>query len=105
MPPLIPSSIQANTPTESVAESTRRPLYHVSAGELDIEVKELEEQLTKIFRVGLRWGAVVLLDEADVLMTRRSSSELQRNAIVAGKRPASPRRLIGRAKPLQSSSA
>lgn len=99
----VPSPVQANRPTESVAESTRRPLYHVSTGELDIEVKELESQLTKIFRVGLRWGAVVLLDEADVLMTRRSSSELQRNSIVAGKRPAP--RLLGRADPLQSSSA
>lgn len=58
----------------------------MSTGELDIEVKEIEKQLAKIFRVGLRWGVVV----ADVLMTRRSSSELQRNAIVAGKRPVSP---------------
>ncbi|KAF2001485.1 hypothetical protein P154DRAFT_574832 [Amniculicola lignicola CBS 123094] len=61
---------------ESVAESTRKPLYHVSTGELDTEVKKLEDSLANIFRLGLRWGAVVLLDEADVLMTKRSSLEL-----------------------------
>jgi len=44
----------------------------------------MEEELTKIFRLGLRWGAVVLLDEADVLMANRNAKELQRNAIVAG---------------------
>ncbi|KAK4201840.1 hypothetical protein QBC40DRAFT_323006 [Triangularia verruculosa] len=68
---------------ESVAESTRRPLYQISTGELDTGVQGLEDQLTKMFRVGLRWGAVVLLDEADVLMTERKTTELQRNAIVA----------------------
>jgi len=70
--------------TESVAESTRRPLYHVSTGELSTEVASLEKQLVDIFRLGSRWGAVVLLDEADVLMQQRTASDLQRNAIVAG---------------------
>ena len=74
-----------------MAESTGRPLYHVSAGELNIDdVNGLEEQLTKIFRLGRRWGAVVLLDEADVLMIRRNSADLKRNAIVASEPPFSP---------------
>lgn len=34
--------------------------------------------------LGHRWGAVVLLDEADVLMSQRTPSDLERNAIVAG---------------------
>lgn len=73
-----------------MAESTHRPLYHVSTGELSANVKQLEGQLTEIFRLGLRWGAVVLLDEADVLMTKRSTTELERNAIVAGTKPPDP---------------
>jgi hypothetical protein len=44
----------------------------------------VEEKLTSIFDLGKRWKAIVLLDEADVVMTKRSSSELERNAIVAG---------------------
>lgn len=68
---------------ESVAESARRPLYRVTTGELSTDVKELETQLRDIFRLGARWRAVVLLDEADVLMTQRSVADLKRNAIVA----------------------
>ncbi|KAF6817577.1 AAA family ATPase [Colletotrichum sojae] len=78
-----PPGLGKTLTAESVAESTRRPLYHVSTGELSANVKKLETQLTDIFRLGLRWGAVVLLDEADVLMTKRSTTELERNAIVA----------------------
>ncbi|KAF6835377.1 AAA family ATPase [Colletotrichum musicola] len=62
-----PPGLGKTLTAESVAESTHRPLYHVSTGELSANVKELEGQLTQIFRLGLRWGAVVLLDEADVL--------------------------------------
>lgn len=70
---------------ESVAESTQRPLYHVTTGELSIDVDKLESQLSAIFRLGARWNAVVLLDEADVLMSRRTIEDLRRNSIVAGK--------------------
>jgi hypothetical protein len=70
--------------SESVAESARRPLYRVTTGELSINVENLEKQLTDIFRLGARWKAVVLLDEADVLMSKRSVNNLQQNSIVAG---------------------
>jgi hypothetical protein len=71
--------------SESVAESARRPLYRVTTGELSTDVEKLEKQLGDIFRLGARWKAVVLLDEADVLMSRRTVEDLRRNSIVAGK--------------------
>lgn len=43
--------------------------------------------MTSVFELGKRWKAIILLDEADVVMTKRSSSELERNAIVAGELP------------------
>ena len=69
---------------ESVAESAQRPLYRVTTGELSTEVEKLEKQLSDVFRLGARWKAVVLLDEADVLMSRRTVEDLRRNSIVAG---------------------
>ncbi|KAF6835424.1 AAA family ATPase [Colletotrichum plurivorum] len=78
-----PPGLGKTLTAESVAESTGRPLYHVSTGELSTQVAVLEKQLTDLFRLGLRWGAVVLLDEADVLMAKRTTTELDRNAIVA----------------------
>ncbi|OAA65431.1 ATPase, AAA-type, core [Niveomyces insectorum RCEF 264] len=78
-----PPGLGKTLTAESVAESTKRPLYHVSTGELSIEVHDLENQLSEIFRLGARWNAVVLLDEADVLMSKRTTDDLRRNAIVA----------------------
>lgn len=40
--------------------------------------------MTSVFNLGKRCAAIVLLDEADVAMTKRSSSKFERNAIVTG---------------------
>ncbi|KAI1108790.1 P-loop containing nucleoside triphosphate hydrolase protein [Nemania sp. NC0429] len=68
---------------ESVAEDLNRPLYSISGGELSTDVTVLEESLNKIFDLAKRWDAVSLLDEADVLLCKRSSAEMDRNAVVA----------------------
>ncbi|KAL0942280.1 AAA family ATPase [Colletotrichum truncatum] len=57
-----PPGVGKTLTAESVAESTQRPLYHVSTGELSSEPSSLEKQLKDIFRLGSRWGAVVLFD-------------------------------------------
>ncbi len=70
---------------ETIAEHTKRALYYLTTGELDLtDVTRMEAQLQRAFRFGWRWGAVVLIDEADVIMSKRTTTELQRNAIVAG---------------------
>ncbi|KAH8761016.1 P-loop containing nucleoside triphosphate hydrolase protein, partial [Diaporthe sp. PMI_573] len=68
---------------ESIAEHAHRPLYHVTTGQLSMDTSDLDRELGDIFMLGHRWGAVVLLDEADVLMSQRTPSDLERNAIVA----------------------
>jgi hypothetical protein len=37
------------------------------------------------FRLAQAWGCVLLLDEADVFLAQRTSSDLERNAVVSGK--------------------
>jgi SpoVK/Ycf46/Vps4 family AAA+-type ATPase len=54
----------------------------VSAGELGTTVKEVEERLPRIFKRASRWKAVLLLDEADVLLEQRSTHDIYRNALV-----------------------
>ncbi|EGO57267.1 hypothetical protein NEUTE1DRAFT_41557, partial [Neurospora tetrasperma FGSC 2508] len=54
-----------------------------AGGELGTEVSAVEKKLQEIFERVKRWGAVTLLDEADVLLCKRSSAEMQRNAVVA----------------------
>jgi SpoVK/Ycf46/Vps4 family AAA+-type ATPase len=80
-----PPGLGKTLTAESVAEVAKRPLYHISAGELSTDVRSLETELRKIFQMGARWNAVVLLDEADVLMSKRTARDLRRNSVVAGK--------------------
>ena len=45
----------------------------------------LEKSLLQYFRRANDWDAIVLLDEADVYLEKRSKNDLQRNSIVSGK--------------------
>ncbi|KAI5457607.1 hypothetical protein BGZ63DRAFT_427648 [Mariannaea sp. PMI_226] len=68
---------------ESVADYLERPLYTIEGGELSTNATDLENDLNQIFELTRRWDAVSLLDEADVLLCKRKSSEMERNAVVA----------------------
>ncbi|CAI0653250.1 unnamed protein product [Colletotrichum noveboracense] len=68
---------------EAVAEITRRPLYSVSAGDLGVKPKDVDEKLREILELSHKWNAVLLLDEADVFLQERDSTDIQRNALVS----------------------
>jgi SpoVK/Ycf46/Vps4 family AAA+-type ATPase len=68
---------------EAVAEVTGRPLYVVSAGELGTVVTDVDQNLTKILELSRTWGAVLLLDEAEVFLQQRSTTDINRNALVS----------------------
>lgn len=48
---------------------------------------EVELNLIDHFRRAKSWGAVLLIDEADVFLERRSTADLTRNSLVAGECP------------------
>jgi SpoVK/Ycf46/Vps4 family AAA+-type ATPase len=68
---------------ESVAEFTRKPLVSITAADLGHEPQDLERNLTRFLKNAHVWGAVVLLDEADIYLQRRSAHDLKRNSIVS----------------------
>ncbi|KAF3039787.1 hypothetical protein E8E12_009103 [Didymella heteroderae] len=68
---------------ESVAEFTGRPLLNITAADLGHEPEGLEKSLLQYFRRANDWDAIVLLDEADVYLEKRSKNDLQRNSIVS----------------------
>ena len=68
---------------EGIAELLHCPLYCVSAGELGTNPRDLEQELTKILDVAHCWGAVLLLDEADVFLEARTPQDIHRNALVS----------------------
>ncbi len=59
------------------------PLYVVGAADLGTHAEALDQHLTSILKVAAVWGAVVLIDEADVFLEERTLAHLERNAMVA----------------------
>lgn len=68
---------------ETVAEYCKRPLYSVSAGDLGTTAPELDKCLSRILDMATTWKAVLLIDEADVFLEKRSLHDLQRNSLVS----------------------
>jgi hypothetical protein len=67
---------------EAIAELLKKPLYVVTAGDLGITASEVEKTLGSVLELCQTWDALVLMDEADVFLEARSSTEIQRNALV-----------------------
>ncbi|KAF3064947.1 putative aaa family atpase protein [Daldinia childiae] len=77
-----PPGVGKTLTAECVAESVHRPLYMVSAGDLGTDSYSLEVTLGRIMDIATTWGAVLLIDEADIFLERRSLHDLKRNAMV-----------------------
>jgi len=67
---------------ESIAELLHRPLYSISVGELGTTTDTLEQHLKDILQVASTWNAVVLIDEADIFLEKRTERDIKRNALV-----------------------
>ena len=67
---------------EAIAELLRKPLYIVTAGDLGITAAEVEKTLGAVLDLCQTWDALVLIDEADIFLEARTSTEIQRNALV-----------------------
>ncbi|KAK6839088.1 hypothetical protein PG987_004954 [Apiospora arundinis] len=68
---------------ECIAEFTNRPLLSLNVGDIGTFEEKVEKRLSFWFGLAEKWGAVMLIDEADVYLERRSVSDLQRNGIVS----------------------
>lgn len=70
---------------EAVAYVSNKPLFPITCGDLGIEPKEVEANLTEIFRLANVWDCILLLDEAEIFLSPRAKRDdnLQRNALVS----------------------
>jgi hypothetical protein len=68
---------------EGISELLQCPLYMASAGELSTDSRYLEQELQKILDICHAWGAILLLDEADVFLEKRNMHDIHRNALVS----------------------
>ncbi|KAI1334078.1 P-loop containing nucleoside triphosphate hydrolase protein [Xylariaceae sp. FL0016] len=68
---------------ECVAELTHRPLLSLTSGGLSTSGFDVESNLHYFLRLGERFGAMVLIDEADVFLEKRRARDIERNGLVS----------------------
>ena len=76
-----PAGVGKTLTAEVYAEIIKRPLYRVHSGQLGLNVSEMEKSLKDTLTRAQRWGAVMLIDEADVYIKRRDDN-IAANAVV-----------------------
>jgi len=76
-----PPGVGKTLTAEVYAEIIRRPLYRVHSGQLGLNVAAMENALKDALTRAQRWGAVMLIDEADVYIKRRDN-DITMNAVV-----------------------
>ncbi|KAI0859713.1 P-loop containing nucleoside triphosphate hydrolase protein [Xylaria cubensis] len=68
---------------ETIAAYTQRPLYTITCGDIGLQPTQVDKELERHFKLADRWGAVLLLDEADVFLVARDWANMARNALVS----------------------
>ncbi|KAH9227453.1 hypothetical protein K456DRAFT_1775146, partial [Colletotrichum gloeosporioides 23] len=68
---------------ESVAEVAQKPLYRITGGDMGIRAEDIERNLERVLTLGTAWDCVVLLDEADIFLEKRTTESLKRNALIS----------------------
>ena len=78
-----PPGVGKTLTCEAIAELLHKPLYSITVGELGTDPKQLEKHLTQILEIANSWDSVILIDEADIFMEKRSIDDVNRNAMVS----------------------
>ncbi|ROV99652.1 hypothetical protein VSDG_03102 [Cytospora chrysosperma] len=71
------------TTAEAVALRNRKPLFAITSGDLGSTPGAVEKALKETFRLAQLWDCVLLLDEADLFLSRREVEDLERNSLVS----------------------
>ncbi|KAK0614553.1 AAA family ATPase [Immersiella caudata] len=78
-----PPGVGKTLTAECVSEFSHLPLYPISSGDLGTTSTLLETRLTRTLDLASTWNAILLIDEADIFLERRSLHDLERNSLVS----------------------
>lgn len=67
---------------ECIATQMGRPLLGLTVADIGTEETSVEARLAKYLGLATKWGAIVLIDEAETFLTKRKEGDLSRNALV-----------------------
>ena len=68
---------------ECVADLVGKSLYPLTCGDLGNTAQEIERNLSFHLHSATRWDCILLLDEADVFMAKRTKEDYIRNTAVS----------------------
>tara|TARA_R110001583_G_scaffold52147_12_gene162233 strand:+ start:2905 stop:4557 length:1653 start_codon:yes stop_codon:yes gene_type:complete len=77
-----PPGLGKTLTAEIYSEIVGKPLYRVHSGQLGTNPETVEKRLAEILLRAERWGALLLIDEADIYIRERGD-DMDHNAIVA----------------------
>lgn len=78
-----PPGIGKTLTAEAVSEYLKKPLYKITIGDLGKNPDYLESNLGTILDRTEKWNAILLIDEADVFLEKRSASKMDQNFYVS----------------------
>ncbi|CAG7560597.1 unnamed protein product [Fusarium equiseti] len=78
-----PPGVGKTSTAECVADDTKRPLFPITCGDIGETASDVEHNLQKNFQLAHKWGCVLLLDEADIFLAKRTRSDLRHNAVTS----------------------
>ncbi|KAL8859320.1 MAG: hypothetical protein Q9178_004258 [Gyalolechia marmorata] len=68
---------------ECIAQFTQRPLLSLTISDIGTDPALAEKNLSSHFERAKLWDAIILIDEADIYMERRETTDLTRNSLVS----------------------
>jgi len=78
-----PPGVGKTLTAEATAEYLNKPLYNINVGDLGTNPEIMEDILERIIEYCERWGAIILIDEADIFLEEREYSNVLRNSMVS----------------------
>ena len=67
---------------EAVGNDLRRPVFSIAISDLGVDASSVEPRLRTYLEIAEIWGCIVLIDEADVFLARRSEHNVFSSALV-----------------------
>lgn len=77
-----PPGVGKTLTSEAIADYIERPLYCINICDLGTNPDVVEMEMETIIDYARRWNAIVMLDEADIFVETRETSNIMRNAMV-----------------------
>jgi len=79
-----PPGTGKTTTAEALSAHLNKPVFSIRATDLGTTTKEMERNVTQFFRQADRWGCIILMREADMVLEQRTSNYREGSTMSSG---------------------